>query len=200
MKDSSATYPTIHVPHSFKEGLEEHRRKMQSRKKGKVTLFEAWQDRYRQKEKLDRRVKDEITFDMELMEEVPCAYRFQHKGFCFCGKDAPKRIKLATLRQCVHCKHRMDKALFLIKQQDLQKKKIHEMQLSITHKIEKHRENFYVNCDPEERIHPERGYELRSDKCRNERMRNEWRSPDLCDLECPFLKKLKVKKKQKPIP
>jgi len=136
------------------------------------------------------------TADAHLAKEHPCtAYRYDYDGFFWCGRDAPKRVLLDTLKQCAKCRTRMDQRKYLDMQTDLQKQRIHAHQLSINRQIRNNLQELYAGCEPEEK-HEEYGYEIKSEKCRNEVLRNKWHPPEVCPLDCPYLKRLKIKKKR----
>jgi len=47
--------------------------------------------------------KGEVTRDQNLAESTACPFRFYDQGSFFCGINAPRKIKLATLKICVVC-------------------------------------------------------------------------------------------------
>lgn len=140
--------------------------------------------------------KPTLTKDEDLAEKYPCATRFSHEGFFYCHRGKGFVKKLLTIKACQHCKDRLDEQAFLNLQQELTKQKLHAMQLSLNSTIQKHKDQLYPTCDPLER-QGEYGYEIRSDKCPNERIKDEWHPPDVCPLNCPFLKRVQIKKKVK---
>lgn len=192
--DSEKATATWHCSEGNKERLEAIMMKLKKQRIGRVTQDQVLDEVlkvYHQKVDLKKEI---TTSDHILEEKYSCAFRFFHKEFYYCGKDAPKRIKLATLKQCEHCKNRMDEERFLIMQQQLTKDKIHAFSMHFREKLQDHEK--FVECHPEEK-QGEFGYEIKSDKCPNPRMKDQWHPPDLCDPSCPFLKWIKRKKLKK---
>lgn len=177
---------TFHVSEDSHSGF--HRIKDQL---GKKSIDEVCEYFIKKFPELRASAKPIVTKDRDLEEKYPCAMRFFHEGFYYCHRGQGLVRELLTLKICEHCKDRLDKEVFLQMQQELQKQKIHAMQLSLNLKIEDHKKKFYPACDPVER-QGKYGVEIKSGRCPNKALKGEWHPPDVCDPSYPYLRRIPI--------